>query len=121
MKWHHGGIEVESLERSIAFYEKCFQFKVSSCLKLEEEKIVFLSRDSIVIELIENKGQSRVSSNLHFAWGVEDLSYWIEHLKECGLKPMEGPYNLDSGWTVIFYKGPDGEVIELVSQRIGVY
>lgn len=121
MKWHHAGIEVENLERSAAFYEKIFGFKAGSCLKLGEEKIVFLACGSIVIELIENSEQTTGFSNLHLAWEVEDISYWMGHIEECGLKPLEGPYSLDSGETVIFYKGPDGEVIELVSKRTGVY
>ncbi|MGD7022972.1 VOC family protein [Rossellomorea vietnamensis] len=121
MNWHHAGIEVENLERSAAFYEKVFGFKARSCLKLEEEKIIFMACGSIVIELIGNSEQITASSNLHLAWEVEDLSYWMDHIEECGLKPLEGPYSLDSGLTVIFYKGPDGEVIELVSQRTGVY
>ncbi|TYS17981.1 VOC family protein [Rossellomorea vietnamensis] len=120
MNWHHAGIEVENLERSSAFYEKIFGFKAGTCLKLGKEKIVFLACGSIVIELIENSEQN-TGSNLHLAWEVGDLFYWMDHLEECGLKPLEGPYSLDSGSTVIFYKGPDGEVIELVSQRTGVY
>ncbi|MGF2618334.1 VOC family protein [Rossellomorea vietnamensis] len=121
MKWHHAGIEVERLERSTAFYEKIFGFKEESCLKMGEEKIVFLTCGPIVIELIENREQTTGSSNLHFAWEVGDLAYWMSRLENWGLKPEEGPYRLDSGWDVIFYKGPDGEVIELVSKRTGVY
>lgn len=116
MKWHHAGIEVTCLEKSVAFYEEYFQFEVQSCLMLGEEKIIFMSRGPVVVELIESPESQARSSSLHFAWEVEDLSWWIERSENCGLQPIEGPYYLDSGMTVIFYKGPDGEVIELVSE-----
>jgi lactoylglutathione lyase len=120
MRWHHTGIEVENLEASAAFYKEVFLFEAQSCLKLGEERIMFMDNGEVTIELIQGKGDS-VPSSLHFAWEVEDLSGWVERLDKYGMKPVEGPYSLDSGLTVIFYKGPDGEVIELVSRQRGVY
>ncbi|WP_409252335.1 VOC family protein [Bacillus sp. SCS-153A] len=119
MRWHHGGIEVTSLKDSVEFYREVFQFEVQSCLRLREEKIVFMSRGPVTIELIENPEIQAGPSSLHFAWEVEDLSWWTDHLEDLGLQPVEGPYCLDSGRTVIFYKGPDGEVFELVSRCLG--
>ncbi|RIW29089.1 VOC family protein [Bacillus salacetis] len=116
MKWHHGGIEVSSLKKSCGFYEEIFQFTVKECLILEDEKIIFMKRGSIILELVETGEESTGSSNMHFAWEVEDLPLWREHLGKFGLHPSEGPYHLDSGATVIFYEGPDGEMIELLSR-----
>jgi lactoylglutathione lyase len=115
MKWHHAGIEVSSLENSAAFYEKAFQFEVQHCLSLGDEKIVFMGRGPVIIELIENPDGCAGPASLHLAWEVEKLSWWMDRLEKYGLNPIEGPYHIDSGMTVIFYKGPDGELIELVS------
>ncbi|WP_421382270.1 VOC family protein [Bacillus salacetis] len=115
MKWHHGGIEVSSLERSAAFYEEVFQFEVQQSLMLGEEKIVFMRRGPVTIELIETTEDYSAPSSLHLAWEVEDLSWWMQRMESYGLDILEGPYRLDDGMTVIFYKGPDGEMIELVS------
>jgi lactoylglutathione lyase len=116
MKWHHGGIEVRSLETSSAFYENLFRFEVQECLVLDDEKIIFLNHGKVTLELIKGEENQLGPSDLHFAWEVEDLSGWREHLEESGLNPVDGPYHVDGGMTVIFYKGPDGEVIELVSR-----
>ncbi|WP_456272970.1 VOC family protein [Bacillus sp. AK031] len=116
MKWHHAGIETGNLEVSAAFYKEVFLFEAQSCFKLGEERIIFMKRGEVTIELIQSEGDS-VPSSLHFAWEVDDLSAWVERLEEYGMKPVEGPYSLDSGLTVIFYKGADGEVIELVSRQ----
>jgi lactoylglutathione lyase len=121
MKWHHAGVEVSSLSGSAAFYEEVLQFEVRQLLTLGEERIVFMSRGPVTIELIESPEDYAGPSSLHFAWEVEDLSWWMDRFEKYGVSPFEGPYRLDSGMTVIFYKGPDGEVIELVSQSSCVY
>lgn len=114
MRWHHGGIEVGSLEKSIQFYESMFDLKIEQRLMLNGEKIAFLKNEDVRIELIESEDFSSLSNSVHLAWQVDDVEDWIKRLNGRGLLPSEGPYKLKNGWTAVFYEGLDGEVIELV-------
>jgi len=121
MRLHHMGIQVKSLEASLAFYKKHFGFREIGRLRFGDEDIVFLENEGVCdlpglkLELIqqENPLQSGVS-RIHFAWEVENLKTVIQKLKSLGLEPAEGPYDLKNGWRISFYEGPDQEVIELV-------
>jgi lactoylglutathione lyase len=114
MKWHHAGIPVSNLNDSIQFYKRMFGFNFKQYVTFQEEKIVFLRNESVQIELIESEENLVPFNSTHFAWQVEDAEEWIKKLKEKGLYPSEGPYNLRNGWVTVFYKGPDHEIIELI-------
>jgi predicted enzyme related to lactoylglutathione lyase len=114
MKWHHGGIEVGSLQDSIQFYERMFDLKIEQRFTLNGEKIVFLKNEDVKIELIESKDMSTLSNSVHIAWQVDDIEGWMKGLSNKGLFPSEGPYKLKNGWIAVFYEGLDGEMIELV-------
>ncbi|MET3699126.1 methylmalonyl-CoA epimerase [Bacillus oleivorans] len=110
MKWHHIGIQVKELERSISFYQTNFGFNEEIRFQYEDEQIVFLTRETIRIELIESRLESRKAEQLHFSWQVENLDEWVDQLK---INPIEGPITLPNGWRTVFYQGPDQELIEL--------
>lgn len=116
MKWHHVGIHVQKMEESIRFYKECFDFSVEQSMELEGERIVFLQRDDIVVELVEleEKETTPETKTIHFSWQVSDLSKWMEQLATSNLYPVEGPLVLNNGWTTVFYQGPNQEVIELI-------
>jgi lactoylglutathione lyase len=114
MKWHHAGIQVQNLDESIQFYETVFGFQVEQYLMLPGEKIVFLKKGDIRIELIESEEFLVSFSSIHISWQVEDIEYWMGTLRDKGLHPAEGPYKLKNGWVTIFYKGLNNEVIELL-------
>ncbi|MFC5605155.1 VOC family protein [Sporosarcina koreensis] len=114
MRWHHGGIEVGNLDESIRFYESMFEFAIEQFLTLNGEKIAFLKNEDVRIELIESKDIAAPSNSVHLAWQVDDIEGWMKRLREKGLLPSEGPYNLKNGLVAVFYEGLDGEVIELV-------
>jgi lactoylglutathione lyase len=113
MKWHHVGMYVQSIETSRAFYEEMFDFKAADSFQFLGEQIVFLKRGEALLELIEGKQNL---SGMHMCFEVEDVEVWIERLRQRGLSPVEGPFRLDCGWKVVFYEGPDGEVIELLAK-----
>lgn len=116
MRWHHGGIEVGNLADSIQFYQYMFDFKIEELIKLNEEKIAFLTNEEVRIELIEAEDIQTQHNSVHLAWQVDDVESLMKRLREKGLPPSEGPYKLKNGWVVVFYEGLDGEVLELVQQ-----
>ncbi|WNS74973.1 VOC family protein [Bacillus sp. DTU_2020_1000418_1_SI_GHA_SEK_038] len=114
MKWHHGGIQVRNLEEAIEFYETVFDFKIEQYLTLLGEKIAFLIKGEVRIELIESEEAPVPISTIHLSWQVEDVEEWVKKLSVNGLELSEGPYKLKNGWDVVFYEGLNNEVIELI-------
>jgi lactoylglutathione lyase len=115
MKLHHIGINVSSLKHSKRFYQTLFGFKEEFTTVVGKEHILFLSRNEERLELIYDPDAAPSHSHVHFAWEVEDLLGEINRLSHHGLEPEEGPIHIDNGWKAVFYKGPDGELIELIS------
>ncbi|NRG44867.1 VOC family protein [Bacillus sp. CRN 9] len=116
MKWHHAGIQVRNLEDSIQFYVSVFDFKIEQYLSLPGEKIAFLKKEDVRIELIELEGFPAPFSSIHLSWKVDDIEEWNNKLRDNGHDPTEGPYKLENGWVAVFYRGIDNEVIELIME-----
>lgn len=115
MKWHHVGIQVQDLEKSEKFYEEVFGFSIEQRFELVGEKITFLKRDSIRIELIQSEEKEEFyTDNIHISWEVNDLSDWIIQLQRNGIILAEGPIKLKNGWQAVFFEGPNQELIELI-------
>jgi catechol 2,3-dioxygenase-like lactoylglutathione lyase family enzyme len=115
MKPHHIGINVKNLEGSKRFYQTHFGFSEEFTTVVGNEHILFLSRNEEWLELIYDPDAAPSHSHVHFAWEVEELNEEIDRLSRHGLEPEEGPIHLDNGWKAVFYKGPDRELIELIS------
>lgn len=116
MRFHHIGMNVKSLVRSKEFYQSYFGFEEETYFEWGCEKILFMKKKDCRLEFIEEPGEENGSKRklLHLALSVIDLETEIGLLKENGLVPVEGPVVLENGWKVVFYFGPDGEIIELV-------
>jgi lactoylglutathione lyase len=115
MKLHHIGINVKNLEESKRFYQTHFGFSEEFTTVVGNEHILFLLRNEEWLELICDSDAAPSHSHVHFAWEVDDLIEEIDRLSHHGLEPEEGPIKLDNGWKAVFYTGPDGELIELIS------
>ncbi|MFI8577010.1 VOC family protein [Rossellomorea aquimaris] len=116
MRLHHIGMNVKSLVRSKEFYQSYFGYEEETYFEWGSEKILFMEKNSCRLELIEEPEEDIGSKRtfLHLAMEVIDLETEIGLLMEKGLVPVEGPVILENGWKVVFYFGPDGEIIELV-------
>ncbi|MFC7786595.1 MULTISPECIES: VOC family protein [unclassified Rossellomorea] len=116
MRIHHMGMNVKSLGRSKEFYQSYFGFEEETYFEWGCEKILFMKKNDCRLELIEELGEDNGSKRtfLHLALAVIDLETEIALLRESGLVPVEGPVVLENGWKVVFFFGPDGEIIELV-------
>lgn len=119
MRLHHIGMNVKSLERSKEFYQTYFGFKEEMYFTWGSEKILFLKKDNDRLELIEEpgKGDGSKGTFLHLALEVAELKKELGVVKEKGLIPVEGPLELENGWKVAFFFGPDGEIIEMVEDH----
>jgi lactoylglutathione lyase len=115
MKLHHIGINVSSMERAKRFYQTYFGFKEEFTTIIGSEEIVFLQKDGDWLELIHDGHREPFRSRVHFAWETGNLEAEIKRLSGMGLKPAEGPVQLDNGWRAVFYNGPDEELIELIT------
>jgi lactoylglutathione lyase len=116
MRQHHIGINVRSLEDSKEFYQCHFGFEEEFSTALGSEHILFLTQGENRLELVHDTGTDPSRSpNVHFAWEVRDIATEIKRLSHQGLKPAEGPILLPNSWKAVFYRGLDGEVIELIS------
>ncbi|WP_158598372.1 VOC family protein [Falsibacillus albus] len=114
MKWHHCGIQAADLRNAISFYEQLFGFTVEARLSLVDEEIAFLKRDGITIELVQGEVGPAKAGSLHMAWQVDHLDKWMKSLGQMNVHPAEGPFHLENGWKVAFFKGSNDEVIELM-------
>jgi catechol 2,3-dioxygenase-like lactoylglutathione lyase family enzyme len=79
--FHHVGLEVREMERSIRFYTDFFGFRLEKCLRLGEEEIAFLRRDALVLELVENgradgTGSCFISHSALSALRKQERSCW---------------------------------------------
>jgi lactoylglutathione lyase len=115
MKHHHIGINVKNLEVSKRFYQTHFGFSEEFTTVVGNEQILFLSRNEEWLELIYDSDVAPSHFHVHFAWEVEDLIGEINRLSHMGLEPVDGPILLENGWKAVFYEGPAGELIELIS------
>jgi|GEM_PF-243376 lactoylglutathione lyase len=114
MNVHHVALEVADLERSIDFYQKLVGFKLERRLQWEDERIAFLTLGPARLELVQPDAFVPRPSNVHIAFGVEDLTGWCSRLQREGIPLAEGPADWGNGWRSVFVVGPDGELLEFI-------
>ncbi|WP_442601945.1 VOC family protein [Paenibacillus sp. KN14-4R] len=115
MQFHHASIEVSNLDRSITFYREMLGFIVESQLEAMGERIAFLTLGEFRLELVQPAITAKIQHrSTHLAFAVHDLQGQMDILQSRNMLPCEGPYNLENGWRISFYEGPNGELLEFV-------
>ncbi|MGD6808755.1 MAG: VOC family protein [Candidatus Bathyarchaeia archaeon] len=125
----HTSIRTSNLERSIAFYKKCFDLNVLNRISIKEtdSQIVFL-QDSAgkgcrleltfyrkQTEFIQAPYETRLFDHLGFK--VTDINATINAMRKEGVTITDEPYTLgEDGPTIAFVEDPDGTLIELVQE-----
>ena len=138
-RYHHIGITVSDLDRSISFYRDMLGFRtvefleasgeeVADGLGLEDAslKLVAMERGDLVVELIEYsvpEDKKMVAPRpcdvgcMHIALEVDDIHGMYEDLLAQGVRfntsPKRNSDNLDWAWWC-YTRDPDGVPIELV-------
>jgi lactoylglutathione lyase len=121
----HVGVIVKDMGESIDFYESLLGFKLQIRVNNGEKELAFLTHNGLPnfeIELIRDLEQTTEYSENglvnHIAFVVDDLKKMIKKFKKNGVtfiteKPKEG-----IGRKTIRFKGPNGEILQLVEERM---
>ena len=115
----HIGLHVRDLEASKKFYTQLLGFSVTCTAPLENGTVLcFLRNGDCEIELISKPCYAPLQDGHfeHLCLKVADIDAAIAHLQSHGIQ-MEGPVaaipNVYNGVRLAFFRGPDGEHLEL--------
>lgn len=125
-KVEHVGIIAKDLANSVRFYVGLLGFEEDRSGETKDGKlIVFLTHKGLPgfeLELIKDKStENEYSENglvNHLAFAVEDLEQTIEFLKKNEVNFLGARSKMGIGRKTIRFKGPSGEILQLVEDRI---
>jgi len=117
----HVGVYVSDLERSIVFYRDVLGLELAEKLAVSEDlQLAFMKvpgDDGVAVELVWGKSVSNRDGKVnHIAFQVHDIEEVLEGLKKAGVElENQVPRDiLDGKMRVVFFRGPDGERLEMV-------
>lgn len=122
-KMEHFGIMVSDMDRSVQWYTTVLGLKLRQRVNLSETtELAFLTVGESEIELIYKKGPFSYPLDgvvNHLAFTVTDLDAIFAHLKEQKVTMIsEAPVTATAlGARIAFFRGPDGEKLELVEHQ----
>ncbi|MEE2886113.1 MAG: VOC family protein [Planctomycetota bacterium] len=114
---NHVGIHVEDVARSESFYRE-----VLGLVNIERPELDFpgawlqLGTTQELHLIGKNSSPDSPPRERHFALEVEDATAWAEHLQHLRIE-HEGPGRRPDGALQIFFRDPDGHVVELAELR----
>ena len=112
-------MKVRDAQTSVRFYEELLDFKKTDEFRNGNSHLTFLRAGNCVLELIEKPEIERMpAGNIdHVALDVDNIEEIVEKLKARRLEFVNSEINhcdwIYGGVKNIFFKGPDGERIEL--------
>ena len=130
---HHVSLRVANLERSLALYRDTLGFALKTAFTLDDRRFAMLETgNSGYIELVETKETVHAGRQddviWHFAARTDDLERSLEAVARAGYSitvPIR-PLDLVNTAThqafsirVAFFRGPDGEEVELLEDKTG--
>lgn len=129
IRQHHVAFFVGDLERSIKFYQDTFGFElcITGHVDIANEDVAMLKLKNMVLELLcvpglttEKIREAAMNTSTHFSFMVTDVEEAKRRLldnesvqfeeEQIRIVPNIGPMDLK----VTFFRGPDGERIELL-------
>lgn len=130
---HHVSVRVADLERSLALYRDTLGLIVKTAFSINGRRWAMVEAgNSGYIELVETKDAVHTARGddvlWHFAVRVSDVEPAIEAVRQAGYAVTRDIKSLDLMDTarqeaftirVAFFRGPDGEEIELFEDRHG--
>lgn len=122
IKMDHVGLFVQDIEKAVAFYTDVFGFTLVTQGQNAEKAMAFLTSpgdSNMQLELVQDFNESTVYADVgkvnHLAFTVENIEHSVEQLKEKGLEFLNEPgLNIITGSKSVFFKGPDGELLQLI-------
>ncbi len=126
MKFLHSMIRVKDIDKSLDFYTKVLDMKLSHQKRLEDCTLYFLKDeyDTYEIELTHNdempkEGYKNGNAFGHFAFGVNSLDEFTKKIKKLGYVYLYEPFDLNGkGSKIAFITDPDGNEIELIEKVV---
>jgi lactoylglutathione lyase len=115
----HIAIQVRDLDRSIRFYTEVLGLRVRRRVRLNETtELAFLPLGQVELELICRSGDYTFATEgivNHLAFRVDDVAGVLEHLRRHNVELIhEQPlFQQSLGSRLAFFRGPDGEKLEL--------
>lgn len=117
----HLGIVVKNCEHSRDFYCQVLDCSPKGSWQNQDIKAIELRCGSLIIELLEYLSPQEQVRNTgiydHLAFRTENMEARIRQLKNLGVEfETSAPRQVMNGKKIIFFRGPDGERIELVQE-----
>ena len=121
----HVGLYVNDVKKSVQFYEEKLGFRLihEAVNQIPEGDVLvkFIQNGSCTLELVQFPFAVKREDGWfdHISIAVKDLDGLMEQLKEKGIEFEEGSYTIaphvfpPEGSKWVFFRGPDGEHIEL--------
>jgi len=122
LKHVHIGIRISDIEKSAKFYTELMGCTVVSSVVTPNAKCTFISAGGTLIELVSREGDvPAASEQVHIAFYTDDIYASIEKIRAYGVEFKEDsyPFSLDKpkqigdNSYIFFFRGPDGELIEI--------
>ena len=121
-KAEHIGIMVKDLERSVAFYRDVLGLSLIEQISFNKLRLAFFRIGDTEIELIEGGSGYEAADGVvnHVAFSVDDIDAVVAHLKANGVQMIDQtPREIWGGCRIAFFRGPDGEKLELFQRPQG--
>jgi lactoylglutathione lyase len=119
-KLEHVGVVVKNIEVSAEFYGKVLGMELKEIRQPNPDiRLGFLGfpeDTALIIELVERANSDLPNEGIvnHIAFTVDDIEKDAARIAELGVTFInEGIISLGNGTRFIFFKGPDGEHLEL--------
>ncbi|WP_163538436.1 VOC family protein [Gracilibacillus sp. YIM 98692] len=122
MKMEHVGIMVNDMDESLAFYQNILGLELRKREWLNDTvELAFLffpEQPSVEVELVYGGPVENEGIVNHLAFTVENIEAELVRFKEAGVKLVdEEPRSIFNDTVKIaFFKGPNGEKLELVER-----
>lgn len=122
MKFDHAALQVQSMDRAIAFYTEKLAFTLNhrAINEEEQEEYAFISAGDVRIELIQDLTGDYSLPILrkpfcpHLCMEVEDLEKAVSDLKAMEIPILRGPLKIEHEETWVYFSDPDHNVLEFI-------
>ncbi|TVQ23688.1 MAG: VOC family protein [Spirochaetaceae bacterium] len=124
--FHHVAIRTRNFDRSLHFYQSVFGFETSVSWGTPGARAAMLSVGSGGhIEIFERPSETWDSeaAMLHLALRTDSCDEYTERARAAGAEVTKEPKDVDIPSDPVypvrisFFKGPDGEIVELFQER----
>ncbi len=122
LKSEHIGIVVKDIERSIQFYRDVLSLPLIERIEVRNLRLAFFKIGDTELELIEGAQGYQEADGIvnHLAFSVANVDEVLSHLRAHGVELIdEEPREIWEGCRIAFFRGPDGEKLELFERPGG--